>query len=183
MAQRWYVLRSVSGDEVEIEHELRGAGFDAFVPMERRLERVYRQKRWRWEIAARPMLTGYVLVLFDIEEPGALTDVLQTNGAAHLLPKSGRREWRDPVPLPEGLAEGIREADIANSRVTLDDMLGMAKKRQERIRMAKETHVRVRGGAFAGYEGTVARDDGGEKLRIIIGSLTADIPAAQVEAA
>jgi transcription antitermination factor NusG len=86
-------------------------------------------------------------------------------------------------PSEEIDVEALYEAEEAGSRVTLAQLLHQEKKRQERAKMAAGSAVRVTTGSFAGHDGKVDRDDGGSKLRVIIGNLTVDIPAAQVEAA
>jgi hypothetical protein len=145
MAQRWYVVRTVAGDEAEAEKALRALGFDAFVPMDRRLEK--NRFTRKFEVVARALLPGYLFVLLDIAEPGALGEVMDADWVLYLLPKRPRREWRLPLPVREGVAEAIRASDIANSTVTLDDLLPRGKRHRKRSPALWEQYVAAQGPA------------------------------------
>jgi transcription antitermination factor NusG len=177
MAQRWYVAVTEPRDELSCIAAMKFVGIEAFCPMARRAWQHPRTKRWK--LVASPMMPGYVFCRLAPEDIGLTLDLRHVS---HLLPRKGE-EPRAVRPDEEVDVEALQEAEEEGSRVTLAQLLHQDKKRQERALLAKETQVRVTGGAFAGYEGKVARDDGGGKLRIIIGNLTADIPAGQVEAA
>jgi transcription antitermination factor NusG len=174
--RRWYVCRSVKKGETDAAAELVAVGFDAFCPMERKLEKDRLSKKWK--VVARPLLTGYLFVELDLGEPG-WGEAAHVDSVSYLLPRGSLT----PTPVPEGLVEAIRASDIASSRVTLGEMLGQARRRQERARLAANAIVRVTSGPFAGYEGLVKADEGRAILKLIIGGLETSIPATQVEAA
>ena len=175
MAQRWFV--AVSDDELACVVAMRFVGITAFVPMERRAWQHPRTKRWK--LLARPMMPGYVFCLLDRDEIGLALDLRHVS---HLLPRKGE-EPLAVLDSEEGDVEAFREAEEANSRLTVGEVLGWGKKRQERALMAPGTVLRVTEGAFQGMEAKVEGDDGAERLRVIIGRLKVTIPATQVEAA
>jgi transcription antitermination factor NusG len=174
--KRWYVVASEPAEERRARDELSALGFEAFCPMDRTHGRDRFTKKWR--IFERPLLTGYLFVSLDLGVD-AWGEARRARFVRALLPVSAMR----PLPVRQGVVEAFQAADVASSTITLEEMLGQARRRSQRPSRKEGEAVRVTSGPFASMVGEVKRDDGGDTLRLIMGWLEVDVPAQIVEAA
>jgi len=126
------VLWTHSNSERRVEEQLRGKGFDTFLP----LIKSWSRRRGAQLSVALPMFPGYVFVRHIVDKRGYI-EMLKARGVVKVL---GER-WDRPAPVPDGEIEAIRRVAAADLPVFPYPFL---KEGQQ---------VRIVDGALAGLEG------------------------------
>jgi len=131
---RWYVACVEPREELSCVAAMKFVGIEAFSPH----ERFARKDQWkRWQLVAKPRMPGYVFCHVDYE---GLSLALDLRHVACVLPGKGR----NPLPVArheERRVEAIREAEAANSRLTLEDLLPKDKRRRRRSPALWEQYI------------------------------------------
>jgi len=93
---RWYVCRTRSRAEKQVERLIAGAGFGVYLPV------VERERQWSDRIrrVGFPLFPGYIFVRF---RPDELLTVLRTPGVSSVLRQNGH-----PTPVREAELESVR---------------------------------------------------------------------------
>lgn len=170
MAQRWYVVRVKKPSEARAcAVAMRMMGLEAFAPIERTAEKTCLYGPKRWHLVDRQLIPGYVFARLDLPSEGWAAAVRYVD---HILPGKGS----EPLPVKraeEVRIEALREAEEANSRLTLDDCVPKKERRRRHRPALWEQYV----AASSGERESVL----GEKLREAVMGLLE--PAYQVEEA
>src|SRR5690606_4437557 len=109
---RWYAAYTQPQAETRAARELRQQGFDAFLPLCRRLRRHAR----RTETVLRPLFPRYLFLAMDVERQ-RWRSVNGTRGVAQLVRQGDR-----PAPIPSGIIEALRARADASGAVPLDSL-------------------------------------------------------------
>jgi len=151
MTKQWYVLRVASNKEDQVrdalERKVKIEGLEEkigriLVPKDRRPRP--RTKPDERKFVERKLYPGYVFVEMDLEEDGSIGEkawflIKETTGVGDFVGSSGR-----PVPM---------------SAVDVDKMLMQVDRPEDGSTLAVEfkngDQVKIREGAFEGFEGTV----------------------------
>lgn len=178
--KRWIVAQVEPQKEHAVRDELaRGAyPFEAFLPIEEpRLGRDPRTKKPVVVNAGKLLIRGYLFVETDLdEEPWG--EIVHTRGVLRLLPAGAQK----PLPVRRSIMDALLATDITYRGMTLGSMLAAQRRKPKVARFQQGDHVRVTlGGEDRLAE--VKRDDGGDRLRVILGWLEVDVPAEKVRAA
>lgn len=173
----WYVAQVEPTRERAARDALMEAGFEAFLPLERKLGW---DKRHRKPIVVdRPLFAGYVLVRLDLDRAG-WSEARQARGILHLLPIGRER----PLPLRTGVVEHLIEKDIERAQLTLDDLLGHnRRKRKPRFPEGSRVEAQLVEGEYELTYDAIVKADMGDRVRLLIGALEVVVPAGKVRAA
>jgi transcription antitermination factor NusG len=161
------VLWTHSNSERRVEEQLRGKGFDTFLPVIKSWSR----RRGAQLSVALPMFPGYVFVRHVIDKRGYL-EMLKARGVVKVL---GER-WDRPAPIPDSEIEAIRRVAEADLPVFPYPFL---KEGQQ---------VRIVDGALAGLEGILIATKPQKGLLVVSvdllqRSVAVDIESTQVQPA
>jgi transcriptional antiterminator RfaH len=107
--RRWYVLHTQSNGETRAAVNLRRQGFNAYLPMFKRLRRHARKT----ESVSRPLFPRYMFVELDLCLE-RWRSIYSTFGVSHLLTAG-----EDPVPVPAGVVDEIRAREGSDGFVAL----------------------------------------------------------------
>lgn len=130
---RWYAAYTRPQAETRAGRELRQQGFEAFLPLERRLRRHAR----RTDTVLRPLFPRYLFVALDIERQ-RWRAVDGTRGIVHLV-----RRGELPAPVPVGVVEDLRARADAEGTVPVETL----------ALFAPGQKLQVVAGPFAGHTG------------------------------
>ena len=168
MSLRWHCAEVYPNTELAVAQAIATEGFNAFLPMGRRLAKHAR----RVETVTYPLITNYVFVRFDavIDEWPRLRSI---RGMARILHQIGNP--LRPSPIRDGEIEHLIDiAEKASAPPTPKDKITFPK-------LAKDTRASVIIGVLANTKGIVIRDDRGEVLLRVSGS-TIRVPRETVRA-
>ena len=164
---RWYAAYTQPQAETRAAQELRQQGFDAFLPLCRRLRRHAR----RTETVLRPLFPRYLFLAMDVERQ-RWRSVNGTRGVAQLVRQGDR-----PAPIPSGIIEALRARADACGAVPLDS-LALFERGQV---------VTVTVGPFAGHTGRYEALTADERVVILVEllgrSVEVTVPLLHVDAA
>ena len=139
----WWALYSLPRHEKQLVRKLRLAGLAHYCPF---VSKRYRSPAGRIRVSHVPLFAGYVFLCGDGEERGR---ALATNCVSRVL----------EVPCAADLVEDlrrIRRLVCSNAALTVES------------RLKPGSRVRVRSGAFAGYEGTILQRQGQTRLIVSV---------------
>ncbi len=150
MGYKWYFVRCQSGREdsirKQLETRIRVAGLQDVVPQILvPFERVTDMKNGKRRVVSQKLYPGYLMVQADLGEPTddrpiqARSTLRSTPGFGDFLGTGG-----EPTPLTEGQVSSI-----------LARMSDSETRPQVSINMAKGDMVKIKAGAFDGFDGTV----------------------------
>jgi transcriptional antiterminator NusG len=150
MGYKWYFVRCQSGREdsirKQLETRIRVAGLQDVVPQILvPFERVTDMKNGKKKVVSRKLYPGYLMVQADIEDPedqramSARATLRATPGFGDFLGTGG-----EATPLTEGQVSSI-----------LARMSDSEQRPQVHISMSKGDMVKIKSGAFDGFDGTV----------------------------
>jgi transcription termination/antitermination protein NusG len=164
---QWSVLWTHSNSERRVEEQLRGKGFETFLP----LIKSWSRRRGAQLSIALPMFPGYVFVRHVVDKRGYI-EMLKARGVVKVL---GER-WDRPAPIPDTEIEAIRRVAAADVPVFPYPFL---KEGQQ---------VRIVEGALAGLEGILiaTRPEKGllvVSVDLLQRSVAVDIESTQVQPA
>jgi transcriptional antiterminator NusG len=152
---QWYVIHTYSGQEMRAKqallervktHGREGAIKDVFIPEEKVVEVVKGEKR----TSKRKFLPGYMLVRMELDDE--LWHIVKNTARITGFVGAGTK----PTPIPE---DDVRR------------MLGQAEspKAKPKVSFDERETVRVTGGPFANFSGTVAEVDvGKERVQVLV---------------
>lgn len=129
---QWSVLWTHSNTERRVEEQLRGKGFETFLPMVKSWARRGGAQR----SVPQPMFSGYVFVRHVVDKQSYI-EMLKARGVVKVL---GER-WDRPAAIPDGEIETIRRVAAADVPVFPHPFL------------KEGQHVRIVDGALEGLEG------------------------------
>ena len=158
----WYAVQSEPGSERFAADQLREAGFQSFLP----LERVIRVANGKRRSALRPFFPGYLFATWEAGEDW--TPICRTRGVRQVI----RRGWGRPAAMPPGEVDGwLRRADIEGvihdseaarleaEAASADDKAGRIVGRQ----------VRIAAGPLTGFLATcVNADPGARRVELLL---------------
>jgi transcriptional antiterminator RfaH len=155
--KRWYVVHTQARQETRAELNLRGQGFEAWLPVFRRVRRHAR----RIDHVLAPFFPRYLFVRLDLSiEPWRAIN--GTFGVIRLLCN------RDtPLVVPEGLVEEIMERRDEWGTVLLSPR-----------RLGVGGSVKVATGPFADLEGLFQTMSGRDHVVLLINLLGREVPAS-----
>jgi transcription termination/antitermination protein NusG len=156
MADRWYVASALMGREDLAELNLNRQGFHVWMPRQTRMVRHARRRREKRV----PFFPGYVFVSLDVDRQ-RWRSVNGTFGV-HSLIMQGER----PLPCPRGLIEGLQ---------ALTDDEGIF---NVAVGLRQGDTVRVISGPFAELVGTLVRQDGAGRARILLRMMHGEVAVA-----
>lgn len=150
MGYKWYFVRCQSGREDSIRKQLEArinvAGLTDIVPQILvPFERVTDLKGGKRRVVSKKLYPGYLMVQADLEDPEdaraiqARSTLRETPGFGDFLGVAG-----EPTPLSEGEVTGI-----------LSRMSDSEQRPQVSINMHKGDMVKIKSGAFDGFDGQV----------------------------
>jgi transcription antitermination factor NusG len=155
----WHVVETLTGWEEMVARRIARGGIEVYCPLEeRRLQRRGRVRRVR-----APWLPGYLFV--RLTRPALLLS--DRRGVIGLLRGAG-----EIAILPDGLVETIR------ARADTDGVIRA--RRAPDVSFGAGERVRVIDGAWTGLVGEVVRLSGAARVRVLIGTLNADIAATRL---
>ena len=131
--KRWYVAYTQPQAERRAAAHLKRQGFDAYLPQCRRIRRHARRE----ETVLKPLFPRYLFVALDLDAD-RWHAVNGTIGVSRLVCHGER-----PTALPEGVVEGLRDAEIDEGAVPLSRL----------VLFDAGARLRVLDGAFAGQTG------------------------------
>ena len=152
-AKRWYVLRVASNREEQVRDALaRKVEIDGLENEIGRVlvptERVKRVRSGQQRVYERKLYPGYVFVEMAVAEDGGLLEkswfvIKETTGVGDFIGTEGKPSAMSDVDVSKMLhqAEGPEESP------------------QVQMEFQKDDQIKVKGGAFEGYEGTVDEID------------------------
>lgn len=153
------------------------AGFPVLFPLERKLEINRRTKKLG--VVDRPAFVRFLLTLFDVNDRDKWGEIPRTRGVRGILRLGGEK----PVPVRQAVVDELLAKDMAQSALTLDEML-KRQRRPKRHIFPEGASVRMTEGPFANVEVSIRSDSGGDDVRLIVaGWLEVTAPASQVVAA
>jgi len=165
--KRWYVAYTQPQAELRAAGHLERQGFDAYLPLCRRIRRHARRE----ETVLRPLFPRYVFVALDLKAD-RWRSVNGTVGVSRLVCQGER-----PAPLPDGVVEGLRDGEIDEGVVPLSQL----------VLFDPGAQLRVLDGAFAGQTGIYQAMTEAERVVLLfdlIGSqVRVAVPIHAVEAA
>lgn len=156
----WFVLWTHSHSERLVEDQLRGKGFETFLPM----LKVWSRRRGNQSSIAVPMFPGYVFVRHAIDKRGHV-EMLKARGVVRVL---GER-WDRPASVPGDEIEAIRRVAKADVPVFPHPFL------------AEGQQVRINDGALAGLEGILIATKPQKGLLVVSVELLQRSVAVEVE--
>ena len=141
-AGRWNVLWTHSHCEALVRDQLRGKGFEAFLPE----INVWSRREGRRRLVRRPMFPGY-LFLRSVEDKDTYLEVRRARGLVAVLGGG----WDRPAVVPDDEIDAIRALSRSDLPAAPHPFL------------KEGARVRITGGPLAGVEGFLAgrRDDRG----------------------
>ena len=150
MVHKWYFVRCQSGSEEsvrkQLEMRIKTAGMQDIIPQILvPFERVTDLKGGKKKVVNKKLYPGYLMMQADIEDSAddraqrAHTLVRETPRVGDFLGARG-----EPVPLSEGEVSGI-----------LNRMSDTESRPQVNIGLQKGEMVKIKSGAFDGFDGTV----------------------------
>ena len=131
--KRWYVAYTQPQAELRATGHLKRQGFDAYLPLCRRIRRHARRE----ESVLRPLFPRYVFVALDLDVD-RWRSVNGTVGVCRLV-----CHGEQPAALPDGVVEGLRDGEIDEGVVPLSQL----------VLFDPGARLRVLDGAFAGQTG------------------------------
>lgn len=137
----WYLLQSKPHQEQRALENLRNQGFECFMPLYSR-ERLRRGKREKIE---EPLFPRYLFIRLD-SIVSNWSVLRSTYGVTNIV-----RFGEQPARVPDAVIEAIAKRQHANVQIFQSGDL-----------------VRITDGAFAGLEGVFERDDGDERVLILM---------------
>ncbi len=165
--KHWYVAYTQPQAELRAAGNLRRQGFDAYLPLCRRIRRHARRE----ESVLRPLFPRYVFVALDLDVD-RWRSVNGTVGVSRLVCHGER-----PAALPDGVVEGLRDGEIDEGVVPLSQL----------VLFDPGARLRVLDGAFAGQIGIYQAVTEAERVVLLfdlIGSqVRVAVPIHAVEAA
>jgi transcription termination/antitermination protein NusG len=157
----WYTVQSCSRHEKRVTEQLQRKSIEAYLPIYEKLSRWKDRKK----LLTLPLFPGYLFVRIALRDR---LQILELPGVVRLVGFNGR-----PVALPDGEFEGLRSALALRLRVEPHPYLVVGRR------------VRIRGGAFEGFEGILLRKKG--KYRVVLSvdlimrSFVVDVDASDVD--
>ncbi len=165
--KRWYVAYTQPQSEFRAADHLRRQGFEAYLPLCRRIRRHARRE----ETVLRPLFPRYVFVALDLDAD-RWRSVNGTVGVGRLVCHGER-----PAALPDGVVEGLRISEIDEGVVPLSRL----------VLFDPGARLRVLDGAFAGQTGTYHAMTEAERVVLLFNLIGAEVrvtvPIHAVEAA
>jgi transcriptional antiterminator RfaH len=166
-ARRWYVVHTQPNGETRAALNLRRQGFNAYLPMFKRLRRHARKT----ESVSRPLFPRYMFVELDLNHE-RWRSIYSTFGVSHLLTAG-----EDPVPVPAGVVDEIRAREGGDGFVELRLPPGVG----------PGSPVRLIDGIFAEAKGVLDRIADQYRVSVLLQLLGREVrvfvPAAHVGAA
>jgi transcription antitermination factor NusG len=157
---QWSVLWTHSNSERRVDEQLRGKGFDTFLP----LIRSWSRRRGAQLSIPLPMFPGYVFVRHVVDKHSYI-EMLKARGVVKLLGDG----WDRPAPVPDVEIESIRRVAAAEVPVLPYPFL---KEGQQ---------VRIVEGALAGLEGILIATNPEKGLLVVSVDLLQRSVAVRVE--
>jgi len=102
---QWSVLWTHSNSERRVEEQLRGKGFEKFLP----IVKSWSRRRGTQRTVPQPMFSGYVFVRHVVDKQSYI-EMLKARGVVKVL---GDR-WDCPAPVPDDEIETIRRVAAAD---------------------------------------------------------------------
>jgi transcriptional antiterminator RfaH len=165
--RRWYLIHTKPAGEREAQRQLQRQDYRTYLP--RLLRTVRRRGLPRVQIA--PLFPRYLFLNLD-EGRQSLAPVHSTFGVASVV-RFGARF----ATVPDAIVRQLRERE--------DPQTGLHSLKP--LRLTPGTPVRVTAGVFAGLEGIFEREEGAERVVVLLGLLGEErqvrFPAALVSAA
>jgi transcriptional antiterminator RfaH len=165
--RRWYLIHTKPAGEREAQRQLQRQDYGTYLP--RLLQTVRRRGQPRVQIT--PLFPRYLFLNLD-EGRQSLAPVHSTFGVASVV-RFGARF----ATVPEAIVRQLRERE--------DPQTGLHS--LEPPRLTPGTPVRVTAGVFAGLEGVFEREEGAERVVVLLSLLGQErqvrFPAALVSAA
>lgn len=165
--KRWYVAYTQPQAERGATRHLKRQGFDAYLPLCRRIRRHARRE----ESVLRPLFPRYVFVALDLQAD-RWRSVNGTVGVSRLVCQGER-----PAALPGGVVESLRDGEIDDGVVPLSQLM----------LFDPGARLRVLDGAFAGQTGIYQAMTAAERVVLLfdlIGrQVRVAVPIHAVEAA
>lgn len=145
--RRWYACYTRARHEKTVDRQLRGRGFESYLPL------VERERRWkdRLKRVMFPVFPSYVFARFTMKE---IHDVLTTPGVSTIVRVGGR-----PAAIPD--------AEMANVRRVVDALRAEEGEAELGPYVEEGQRVRVAEGPLRGVEGIVVERRG--RSRVLVG--------------
>ena len=156
----WFVLWTYSNSERLVHEQLKGKGFDTFLP----LMKAWSRRRGVQSAIALPMFPGYVFVRHDLDKR-SYAEILKTRGVVRVL---GER-WDRPAVVADDEIDAIRRVAGADLPVLPHPFL------------TEGQHVRITHGPLAGLEGILISTRPRKGLLVISVDLLQRSVAVEVE--
>jgi transcriptional antiterminator NusG len=157
---QWSVLWTHSNSERLVDEQLKGKGFETFLPF----IRSWSQRGGTQRSIPLPMFPGYVFVRHAVDKHSHV-EMLKARGVVRLL---GER-WDRPAPVPDHEIDAIRRVAHADIPVFPHPFL------------AEGQRVRIVGGALAGVEGILVATKPQKGLLVVSVDLLQRSVAVDVE--
>jgi transcription termination/antitermination protein NusG len=157
---QWFVLWTHSNFERRVDEQLRGKGFETFLPMVKSWSR----RRGIQSSIAAPMFPGYVFVHHAIDKRSHV-EMLKAHGVVRIL---GER-WDRPASVADDAIEAIRRMAAAEVPVFPYPYL------------TEGQEVRITGGPLAGVEGILIATKPHKGLLVVSIELLQRSVAVEVE--
>jgi transcriptional antiterminator NusG len=158
--EQWFVLWTHSNSERRVEEQLKGKGFETFLPMVMSWSRRHGVQ----SSIALPMFPGYVFVRHAIDKRSHV-EMLKARGVVRVL---GER-WDRPASVPDDEIEAIRRVAAADVPVFPYPFL------------TEGQQVRINDGALAGLEGILISTKPQKGLLVVSVELLRRSVAVEVE--
>lgn len=156
--KHWYVAYTKASGELRAANHLKRQGFDAYVPLCRRVLRHARRET----NVLRPLFPRYVFIGFDVEID-RWRSVNGTQGVSRLICHGER-----PTPMPDGVVEGLRDGEIEEGVVPLSQL----------VLFDPGAQLRVLDGAFVGHIGTYEGMSDSERVILLFGMIGRQVKVA-----
>lgn len=164
MTERCHLVATEGKRERYAAAELGEAGFDTHLPLV--LEPVRHGRRTIEE--RRPLFPGYVFAWFDPQADARWSEIYRTRGCIA------------PVRIAGALA-ALTDEQYEALRA-LEDADGIIRPQgKPPLRLAPGETVRVTGGPWAGFLGEVLTMRGGERVRLLLGTLEVEMATRMVD--
>jgi transcription elongation factor/antiterminator RfaH len=154
--ERWFLVHTLARGETRAQVHLRAQGFKTYFPQV--LKTIRHARKFRTVQA--PLFPRYIFIALDLERDRWLS-VGNTIGVSSLFSCAGR-----PVPVPAGIVERLIVYDETANLALLDNNL------------IEGQPVRILSGPFADLIGTLARLDGGGRVRVLLKIMGNAVPVA-----
>ena len=165
--KRWYVAYTRARAEGQTAGHLRRQGFEAYVPLFRKLRRHARAS----EVVAAPLFPRYVFVALDL----TVDRWRSVNGTVGVCRLVCHGEW--PAPVPQGVVAALRAREDGKRCVSLACL----------ALFDRGARLRVLDGKFTGHTGVYERMTDGERIVLLFDMLGHEVevslPIHAVEAA